>query len=242
MKHSRPGAAQGGYASYAWNGRPIHYRPGTSDCKIIYEILLKRGRKGEYWLPSGLSPRTILDIGGNIGITAVYLANRFPDATIHVFEPIPANFELLERNVAPYPRIHAHAVALGGQDGELDMFASDHTDNYGGFSLFERGVDSSKRTKVLVRHAQSYLDEKNIPQPDLIKIDTEGSEYEILTALRPELIERVQWIIGELHAERDFELLAYLSKWFDIGAKKSIGKRLFMFNACNKTVLDRVRA
>ena len=40
--------------------------------------------------------------------------------------------------------------------------------------------------------------------------------------------------IGVFGGDRDFELLAYLSEHFDIGVKKTLGKRLFMFQARNK--------
>ena len=38
-------------AVYDWNGVPVHYRSGSSDTRLIYSILLKRGKKGEYSLP-----------------------------------------------------------------------------------------------------------------------------------------------------------------------------------------------
>ena len=58
---------------YIWNNKPIYYRTSTSDMIIIYEILLKSGYESEYWLPTEIEPEVILDIGGNIGITSIYL-------------------------------------------------------------------------------------------------------------------------------------------------------------------------
>jgi hypothetical protein len=55
----------------------------------------------------------------------------------------------------------------------------------------------------------------------------------------------LQWvkrIVGELHGERDFELLACLSQWFDISMKKSMRKPRFIFNACNKNALAQILA
>jgi hypothetical protein len=76
---------------------------------------------------------------------------------------------------------------------------------------------------------------------DVIKIDTEGAEYDILTSLDKNFLSRVKWIYGELHGNRDFELLAYLSEHFDIGVKRTIGKRLFMFQARSKALLPAIR-
>lgn len=87
-----------------------------------------------------------------------------------------------------------------------------------------------------MRDVDAALRELRVGRVDLIKIDTEGAEYDILTTLDENLLRSVKWIMGELHGERDFELLAFLSRWFDIDTKKSLGNRLFMFRACNKAL------
>jgi hypothetical protein len=46
----------------------------------------------------------------------------------------------------------------------------------------------------------------------------------------------VGWITGELHGNRSFELLEFLSQWFDVEAKKTLGKRLFNFLARNRKI------
>ena len=69
---------------------------------------------------------------------------------------------------------------------------------------------------------------------DVIKIDTEGAESIILRSIPQALLSRVAWICGELHGEDDFGLLQYLSPWFDIGARKTLGKALFNFYARNR--------
>lgn len=45
----------------------------------------------------------IIDAGANIGLTSVYLANRFPNARILALEVDQQNFELLAENARPYP-------------------------------------------------------------------------------------------------------------------------------------------
>ncbi|MBP2683298.1 MAG: hypothetical protein H6Q79_1337 [Deltaproteobacteria bacterium] len=75
---------------------------------------------------------------------------------------------------------------------------------------------------------------EDIRSTNVIKIDTEGSEYAIVTDLGKEFLRNVQWIYGELHGNKDFELPAFLSDQFDIGIKRTMGKRLFMFQARKK--------
>lgn len=225
---------------YQWKGHTIHYRAGTSDAHLIYGILLKTGKKAEYRLPPKLAPDTILDIGANVGVSAMFFADRFPHARIFAVEPLPENFEVLKRN-AEGTGITPINVALDAEDGKRDLILSPHESNFGGLSFYQRGAESdARRVTVTTRNPANLLRELGIEKVDMIKIDTEGAEYPILTAFDPKLLQEVTWITGELHGERDFELLAYLSQWFDIEMKRSFRKSLFIFNACNKKRLDLV--
>ena len=225
---------------YVWRRKPIYYRPGTSDIELIYKVLLKSGSKAEYSVPNWLKPRVVLDIGGNIGIASIYFAYHFPEARVYSFEPVPDNVALLRKNTAPYPNIQVCPVALGADDGGFDMNASDDPHNFGGFSFFEQGSDTQRKLRVEQRNPKTLFRELGVDQVDLIKIDTEGAEYDILTAFDQDMLRRTTWITGELHGEKDFELLAFLSPWFEIAARKTMGKRLFMFTAVNRSMAERL--
>lgn len=213
-------------------GREIHYRPGSSDLEVIYKILLKEGRKADYWVPPEVQPRVIWDIGGNIGSASVYLAQRFPEARIHAFEPVPSNFALLEKNVAGL-NVTPHNLALGAEDGELEIADSDCPLNFGGFSFHYSGAHPVGATRVRMARPETLI-AQGVPPPDLIKIDTEGAEWDILTSIPEDVLSRVQWIIGELHSVRSFELLEQLSRGFLIETRKSMKSPLFMFSAKNR--------
>ena len=81
---------------FSWNNKKIYYRTSSSDMSLIYEILLKPRKKAEYFFPNELEPKVILYIGGNIGITSIFLSTLFPKAKIYTFEPIKENFDLLK--------------------------------------------------------------------------------------------------------------------------------------------------
>ena len=224
---------------YIWDKRPIYYRAGTSDMTLIYEVLLKSGYKSEYYLPVDFNPKVILDIGANIGITSVYLANRFPTAKIFSFEPLFENYEILKKNTENYKNIKVFNFGLGKKNETLDIFLSDDSENFGGGSFFpEVGGVSNRRIKCEIKNIQDTLLELDVKEIDLIKIDTEGAEFDILTSLSKKYLESVKWITGELHGYKDFELLDYLQGFgFNIGVKKHINNRLFMFHAINNKTL-----
>jgi FkbM family methyltransferase len=237
-RNSRSEARGAPEAVHQWRGIPVHYRPGTSDAVVVYEVLMKSGHKSEYRVPGNLSPKVILDIGGNIGVAALFFAKEFPQATIHSFEPVAENFALLQKNVSTLTNVHAHQVALGAEDAEKEIFWSEEDTNLGGFSLYKNNANTQKSTRISLKAAAKYLREQGIEQVDLIKIDTEGAEFDILTAMDEALLSKTKWIVGELHGIQDFELLAYLDKWFDIDVRRSLGKKYFNFHACNKSFVQ----
>lgn len=65
----------------------------------------------------------VLDIGANLGIMTVHLANKLPNTTIHAFEPMPANVSVLKRIIAKFKlkTTKIHEVALGDESGIAKM-------------------------------------------------------------------------------------------------------------------------
>ena len=229
--------------SYNWNGKKVFYRTSSSDMTLIYEILLKSKYRSEYYFPEKIKPEVILDIGGNVGITSIYLASIFPNATIYTFEPLLENFKILQKNTEQYGNIKVFNIGLGSKNGSFKVFLSDDSENFGGVSFYSEGEGNKTEsyTECKVRNINDVIQELNISAIDLMKIDTEGSEYDILSCLNDEILRSIFWITGELHGNRDFELLNYLnSMGFSISVKKLIDNRLFMFNAGKEEIISQL--
>ena len=226
-----------------WNDKKVYYRSSTSDMTLIYEILLQSKYKSEYFFPQEIDPKIIFDIGGNIGITAIYMAKLFPDAIIYAFEPLKENFEILEKNIQFYQNIKAYNFGLGSKNGNFKVYLSDDSENFGGISFYPNQVGNKVEPYRLceVENINDIIKNLNIESIDLIKIDTEGAEYDILTSLEENILRKTSWLVGELHGNRDFELLSYLERLgFSISLKKEIDNRLFMFNAGKASVISRL--
>ncbi len=228
--------------TYNYLGHNIHYRTSSSDMIMIYEILLKKGHLSEYWLPESFRPKSILDIGANVGITSILFSNKYPDSVIHAIEPLPENFNLLYKNTSPYNNITCHPFGLGKTDESVPLFISNDPENYGGGSIHGQiDVDDSQSVEIEIKNTKSYLTSILESPPDLIKIDTEGSEYDILNSFDQEMLSKVQWITGELHGNNDFLILHQLSEMgFNIKIRKEIDNRLSMFHAISERALKQL--
>ena len=228
-------------SSLTWNNIKVNYRTSSSDMVLIYEILLKSKHKKEYYFPERLKPKVIFDIGGNIGITSIYLSSVFPNAMIYSFEPLKENFEILKLNTSQLKNVKVFNFGLGAENGIFKAYLSDDNENYGGVSFYSEveGNLSESFSECEVKNVNDVVDQLGINTIDLIKIDTEGAEYDILTSLKYEFLKKTSWITGELHGNRDFELLNYLTNMgFSISLNKNIDNRLFMFNAGKKEVVS----
>ena len=150
---------------------PVHVRVGTSDAWLYREILLR----GQYALDLPFTPRTIVDAGANIGLASIYFARRYPQARVISVEAEASNFEILCRNVRPYPNIVPIHAALWNRDGfigvsEPSLSGSDKW----GFVTHEG--DGSQVRAITMRTLMRELDIGSI---DLLKVDIEGSEKEL---------------------------------------------------------------
>lgn len=233
--HSPRAPAPGEIRTLRYRGALIHYRPGGSDVENIAKKLLKR--ESEYWLPPHFQPRTILDLGANIGTASIDFALRYPAASIFAIEPVTANFRLLEKNTAPFPNIRVRQAAVGREDAQAALRGAGQS-----FHAQPWSDETARagREQITVRAINPLIAELGLKQIDLIKIDVEGAEYEVLTALNPALLQEVQWIVGELHGVRDFALLDYLSTWFEIDGRKTITKECWKFHAVNRAQAPRL--
>src|SRR5690349_24000032 len=56
----------------------------------------------------GILPRTVIDVGANVGQFAIAAAMTFPGATIYSFEPLPEAAVQLEKNVRKLPAVRVY--------------------------------------------------------------------------------------------------------------------------------------
>jgi FkbM family methyltransferase len=122
--------------------------------------------------------KEIIDIGSNIGNHSVFFSKYLNCETVHCFEPVQNNIELLEKNLIPLNnKTKIYKCALSNKIGTLPLYNS-QSNNYGGFSLHSYSNGSS--FKVLDTIEVTTLDSYNFDNVTMIKIDVENHENEVL--------------------------------------------------------------
>jgi FkbM family methyltransferase len=200
----------------------VKYRPYTEDESIIRNILIDRS---EYQLFVGANPRVIYDVGANIGAASLLFLTSYPDAIIFAFEPDPENYEILVENVKDYKRVQTYNFALGARTEGRTLFHSDDEYNHGGHSFHKPGTDPTKSKTVPVVDVLEFT--KDHFEPDMMKVDTEGCEFEILSRVA----KLPRYIMGECHGQDDYKMFDLLSATHDLKFQKEFGQRCFPFYA-----------
>ena len=148
---------------------------------------------------------TAVDIGSNIGISALYFLTRNRNAQVFLYEPVPRNVERLRANLAPLAgRWHLDTRAVGPAAGAAS-FGWEATGRYGGI-----GVETGHSIEVEVAGINAVLETVLAQRSaiDVLKVDTEGLEVETVAAIDPHLLDRIGTIYFEsprrvdLHADR----------------------------------------
>lgn len=206
-------------------------RSGTTDLDLLGMIL---GSQGMYELPDAVEPKVIFDIGANIGIASVYFAMRYPKATIYSFEPLPDNQHLLQRNTEIFANIHIMPFGLSDKAGTFTYCMSNNANSYGGGTFCNVGHDPERSIELPVKTAAAVINDLGIDQVDILKIDTEGSEFAILQGIPENIVTTAQAYIGELHGIGDWQFCEKLSKTHQVGVDKRFNARCFPFLAVRK--------
>jgi FkbM family methyltransferase len=168
--------------------------------KIAAEILSGKTYPHVYFV-SGV--RTVVDIGANIGASAVFFAMLYPQARVFAFEPARVPYSLLAQNVAPLSNVTAFPYGLYSHDKTVPLYA-------GLTDCVESSLSQNRRTglpeTIELRSAEHVMKDRGVESIDILKIDTEGCEPHILRSLQRYLPD-VKLLYVEYHSDRDRRLI-----------------------------------
>jgi FkbM family methyltransferase len=144
--------------------------------------------------------KTILDLGGNIGLASVFFHLAFPGAALACVEPVPDNARMIERNFELNGvSARVFKAAVGCEDGTV-QFQVVLSDPVSGTASYAGVVPAEQSNFITVPmlSVPTIMKELGWSRIDLLKLDIEGGERELL-ARCPSWLEHVGAIIGEGH-------------------------------------------
>lgn len=147
----------------------------------------------------------IFDIGASIGVYSVRIANKVKGSKVYSFEPSPKNFDKLCKNIwnANLDNIvMPFDIALTNCNTIQDFYVSSCIYKS---SLFKnealKGTEIVNKIKVKCYTIDTIIEDLELEEPDVIKIDTEGSEYNILLGAKNLLTNKKPILFIEPHGQ-----------------------------------------
>lgn len=177
----------------------------------------------EYMRNLGISLRqgdVVVDVGAHVGTFCIPAAYRTAGSRVIAFEPDPGNFEVLSRNAARNPlvadRLTLRNLAVAGVEGQL-RFSRGLTSTTGSLADagFYREQQDAETVVVSATTLGQVFADAAVDRCRLLKLDCEGSEYEIFAKLPDALLARIENMIVEAHPARGGspdELAAHLRR------------------------------
>jgi FkbM family methyltransferase len=170
---------------------------------------------------AGFEPRVFFDIGSSNSGWSFQMADLFPNARFHLFEPLVDHKAFYRENTAHIlqerPDFQVHKVAIGAVNGTAKMGVDES--GYSASTLVtETNATFTGLIEVPIRRLDTFVFEQNLPRPEVLKIDVQGGELGVLIGAGS-LLDNVQLIQAEVWLMRRYgsqtpllhEILEYLT-------------------------------
>ena len=147
----------------------------------------------------------VLDIGANAGYFAALMGTCDLEPKVFCFEPVPANIEILQKNAeflsagTKKPLISVHQMAITKEGVDSITLNLKTTDDLTVSASAVTKEASDVTLEVKATSLQALMQDETLSKIDVLKMDCEGSEYDILYNASPENLAAIGFIAMEVH-------------------------------------------
>ena len=159
-------------------------------------------------------PQHIVDLGANFGWFSRLASETFPDVKLYGYEMVEENYNIAQGLLAGMNNINLiHGIVIG--DNAVTKLRLHSEDNLGGHKVvhgsseFYTGVqhdpaddrlEQVSAENITQHNLGDILENNNIDYIDFLKVDIEGSEYEVMDYIfKNNLAKRILHIAMEVH-------------------------------------------
>jgi len=131
---------------------------------------------------------TIFDVGACTGSVTLQYNSLFKKAVIYSFEPYFPSFEILKKEISRFNNVKVFNIALSDKTGQIGFHVNK---SYATNSILETHPDSGEswnhealntieKIKIDTITLDDFIDQNKIDKIDILKLDTQGTEYQII--------------------------------------------------------------
>jgi FkbM family methyltransferase len=196
--HRKPYAARRITVSVPGSDYEVALRLNSSDIPTFDQVFGINEYESPH-LPQ--SATSIVDLGANVGLAAVFFGLKYPQAQILAVEPESSNFAIMAANTAALgARVSREHAAVWIHDGHIHL----QTDAEDGSPLGAWGVRTSDRIDAASAVTKCFkldtlLDKAGFSTVDILKVDIKGAELQLFSKGAESWLPRVGMVIIETH-------------------------------------------
>jgi FkbM family methyltransferase len=163
---------------------------GSSGCGFYICPDILPGREN---LKTGTTESRVMGICYSAGVGDdisfdLALHEKFAMREFHLFDPTPMTIDWIERQTLP-EEFRFHPCGLGGTNGTADFYLSGTTEASSSSSSSmiadgNSGVSKDRRIEIQVRSLADIAKMNGHKFVDVLKMDIEGSEFDVIESLR----------------------------------------------------------
>lgn len=172
---------------------PVYLRSKTYDSNIFYQIFIEEELEISYKGPV----KTILDLGGNIGLSTLFFLRKFPQAKIVTVEPASDNFVLLTKNTERYQNVQR--LQAGVYNRDCTLFLVDIGEGEASYRVAEDAGAYRVMDRISCVSINSIREQFQLQYIDLLKMDIEGSEEACVVNAQTDWLFDTTYFMVEIH-------------------------------------------
>lgn len=171
--------------------RPLLDTP--DDLRTLNEIFARQDYRAAETLA------VAVDVGANIGLASLYFLTRNDSARVYCIEPDPKNVVRIGRTLDDARFSGRYEVRAAAASSDADGEAIFHTEPTGRYGGLKRGWRSRTTITVPTLYLDTVLGQilEREPKIDVLKIDTEGTEGELVASISLHHLQRIDRIYYE---------------------------------------------
>lgn len=186
------------FSLYLKNGLKIKLRTRSTDLQAFVNVwIINEYRIKEFEI---LENDVIIDIGGHIGLFALYASIMSPNGKIISIEPYPPNFLLLKENITNNNLNNIIFINKAVTDANKNIELFIDTCDDAAHSIYSNGKNSIRIDGITL---EEIIIKNKISKCDMLKMDCEGAEFEIIRTLSDNDLLRIEKLCLEYHLKEN---------------------------------------
>jgi len=189
------------------------------------------------------SSTIIFDVGAHHGQTALKYQQIFRDCIIYSFEPFLESYILFNNNVKDFKNVKGFNIALGNSIGEENFYINKFSATNSLLPTHKEGaaiwgndqLENVKTIKVSTTTLDEFVKQHKIEKIDILKLDTQGTEYLVIEGARQAIQEgKIKLIYLEIITKPTYVNQKYLDEMLQLLRVE----RFQLYNIYNHSLTD----